>query len=106
MARKSVDIGDGEVNTQDLASGAMKLSVRTVIGEIVTIPPNHDAFAGAECPSGEFLTGGGYSSSLTRTGAVTREEPVDGNLWLVNAHNNDRSTEQLVAFAQCAKLIP
>ena len=93
-------IKDGEVKTQDLATGAIQLNVHTVKGDGVIIGPHDGGQDIAECPAGEIVTGGGFfSQSIVRTFVSV---PGDENEWAVSGINDDDNNPQtLTAFALC-----
>jgi hypothetical protein len=96
----SVDIGNGQVTAEDLASGAIQISI--VVGEPV------DVFAGmsdsqtVDCPSGEILTGGGFSSDGSIR--VMSSHPSDENTWFVeglNVGGTGGTSAPLTPYALC-----
>lgn len=109
---KSVDIGDGEVTTQDLAngavthetlaSGAIQIVIDTVVSPPINVSPLTQGFTSAACPTGTFLTGGGFQTPASDANVI-RSVPA-GNQWTVGVYNPSSSNIPLQAVAECAHL--
>jgi hypothetical protein len=107
---QSVDIGNGQVKTEDLANGVIQLKIHGLQGSIKEIPPGCNGFATVHCPSGEKVTGGGF---FIETGAevvqVLRNEQSDENSWLVSVRNHgtvSRSTNSRIRHWHCCWICP
>ena len=84
----SQTIVNGQVQTQDLASGAIQLNIHEVRGEVLTLDPGRTGTAIAFCPDGEILTGGGFETDYgVRVGASAQRGNGD-NAWVVEGAND------------------
>ena len=101
----SVDIVNGQVKTEDLASGAINLNIHQARGNEITLAPGGGGISRADCPSGEILTGGGFSTLYPVT--VYQNFPQDENTWAVTGFNDGGTDNRnLVAIALCAGASP
>jgi hypothetical protein len=101
----SEDIKNGQVNTIDLAPGAVKPNVHRVQGEGVSVPPGQVVSARADCPSGEIVTGGGIIAS--NIAGDFGSFPLDENTWAVNGATDDDSFNgHIIPFAVCMGASP
>jgi hypothetical protein len=88
--------------------------MRIVEGTPVSIPVASNGYAGnaaavAECPAGEFLTGGGANvtsgNSYTQHYNLAASKPIAGERWWAFATNSGGSQPgTLTAYAICAKM--
>jgi hypothetical protein len=94
----SEDIKNGQVNTVDLASGAIQLNVHRELAD-TTIDPGDFGGTSVDCPAGEILTGGGVTagSGVRVTGSL----PFDENTWAVTGVNEGSSQQDIRAHALC-----
>ena len=76
----STKIKNGEVKTEDIASGAIQLNIHRVQNDL-TLSPGAIGSLGAECPSGETLVGGGFKAGIHIQ--VYHSFPSDIPFWLV-----------------------
>lgn len=93
-----------------MASGP---TMRIVESPQVTIPVASGGFAGtaavtAQCPEGEFLTGGGATVTAGNSYAqhynLPASQPLNGQAWWAFATNSDAGAPgKLRAYAICAK---
>ena len=65
----SANIGAGQVNTSNIAPGAVTISTTEVIGPNTFLFPGHVADTVATCPPGTIVTGGGHTFEQS-TGAI------------------------------------
>jgi hypothetical protein len=97
----SADIADGGITSTDIASGAIKPNVHMVRSSTpTTIAAGSSGTATVDCPSGEILTGGGFSSS-SRIVRVFQNFPSDQNTWSVAEANDGGASSDLTAYAIC-----
>jgi hypothetical protein len=94
------DINNGAVNTVDIANDAIKPNVHIVKGDGTLIAPGGSGTDTADCPAGEILTGGGFSST-SRIVRVIHNFPFDENTWSVAEVNDGATPSTLFAFAIC-----
>ncbi len=66
----------------------------------VSIPAGSTGSATATCPSGTFVTGGGYASQ-TEAGTKVYTQSKEGNGWEVYMNNTTGSSQLLNAYAIC-----
>jgi hypothetical protein len=98
---KSVDIGDGEVNRGDLASGAIQLNPHEVRGSTIVVATKNFGQAFADCPAGNFLTGGGFGTQSPDV-HIVHSMPFDQNTWQVIGYNDNALNQySLTASAMC-----
>lgn len=99
------------LGTPGLARASNGLDI--VVGTPVTISPASGSFAGsasatAECPAGEFLTGGGANVSAGNSNLknyqLVSSLPLSTTSWWAFATNADPSAAgSITAYAICAK---
>ena len=101
---RSETIVDGQVQTQDLAIGAVVPNVDIVRGDGTLIAPGNIGGAYVYCPPGEILTGGGFETLGTTTSTGIRVETNHAqaeNLWLVYGFNEGTANASLQPVAIC-----
>ena len=90
-----------------------ELQVRTVSSDFVTVQPNSEGFAHADCAADEVATGGGVIESPPLTNEINPfVEDLGGQVGIppksawVFFYDNPGPEEVLIqAFAECAKLV-
>ena len=93
------DIADGAVTTSKLASGAIQLDVHRVQADL-TLGHGQVGSVDIDCPSGEILTGGGFTT--VNYAPVLHSFPNDENTWRIAAENDDSTaTAGVVGYALC-----
>jgi hypothetical protein len=98
----SSKIKNGEVKAEDIAAGVIPSgggalpNVHVVLSGPVDIPAGGSGFAQANCPDGEKVTGGGYSTNERATNNFP-----DGNSWVVLAVDDDDTPGGVQAYAVC-----
>jgi hypothetical protein len=96
---QSVDIVNGQVKTEDIASGAIQLNYRLLIGGGVNVDPGENKSTTIDCPAGEIMTGGGFSSEPQIR--VFISAPLDDNTWMVQGINEGELSANLAASVSC-----
>jgi hypothetical protein len=107
---RSETIVNGQVQTQDLASGAVVPNVHAVSGDLTLLPPGAYGVSSAVCPSGEKVTGGGFN--VGDGVQVMLSQPYYSNLydfsedrtwdvWVVHAINHASSRDSITVYALC-----
>lgn len=104
----SGSIKDGEVKTDDLANdavtsakiadGTIQLIIRQFT-EIESFAPGVTGRITVDCPSGQFLTGGGFLVGPSMR--VEGSQPIDVDSWAVNAENQGTADDGVIAYALC-----
>lgn len=97
----SQTIVNGQVQTQDLASGAIQLNIHEVRGELLTLDPGVHSTAQVECPDGEIVTGGGYLAVYPIHVTVTAQSPNGDNGWIVSGTNDASTDRNMQAIVYC-----
>jgi hypothetical protein len=100
----SADIADGTITSTDIASGAIQLNVHEVQDDFVTVPPGQSGFDTADCPPGEIVTGGGFTSAISAR--VIYSQAEDEDTWGVEAINESDLEMTMAAAAICAGPMP
>lgn len=106
----SLKIKNGEVKTEDLASGAVTLKAHRVTGSDLEVAPGHSEISSARCPSGKILLGGGYLSfggDMVATNSSpdpASNEPEEWQVIVQNLSPTDSGT--FGVLARCAELSP
>jgi hypothetical protein len=67
----------------------------------VTVAANGNGHLLAVCPSGAYLTGGGYAGS---SNLAVFSQFASGTNWEVDAHNTSGGTELLNSYGMCLTL--
>ena len=67
----------------------------------VTIPKNTTSGAEATCPSGSFVTSGGFTAPSDQSINVYRNSKSSGNGWKVSGKNTSSSSKSLAVYATC-----
>jgi hypothetical protein len=94
----SSKISDGTITSTDLASGAVQIT--RVLGNQVSVSPGDVGTAGAHCPAGKILTGGGIGTSGTNV-RVLSSLPFDADTWLIQGVNQSSTQATLTPYALC-----
>jgi hypothetical protein len=98
----STKIKNGEVKTEDLASGAVKpTNPQFVTGPLVILHPGERGGFEAECPTGTFLTGGGFQIGADVAVLASRPLGQDDNIWTVFGENVGTTDGDITAYALC-----
>ena len=94
---KAEDIADGVI--PDGGGGAIQLNVHSVTSELKVVEGNSLGVQTVDCPVGEVLTGGGFTSGTgVRAEALA---PQDENTWSVTVVNELASSNGFRAIAFC-----
>jgi hypothetical protein len=93
-------IVNGQVLTEDIAPGAIKPNVHRVVGDGVTIPPLDFRVDTAECPSGEVLTGRGFSIS-SNIKVIQNDQGANQKTWFVGGNNEDTTNSGSMQASIC-----
>jgi hypothetical protein len=96
---QSVDIVNGQVKTEDIASGAIQLNYRLLIGGGVNVDPGENTSTTIDCPAGEIMTGGGFSSEPQIR--VIISVPLDDYTWMVQGIKEGELSANLAASVSC-----
>jgi hypothetical protein len=96
---QSVDIVNGQVKTEDIASGAIFINHRLLWSGGVDVEPGETTSDTEDCPAGEILTGGGFSSEPPIR--VFFSAPSDVNTWMVQGINEGETSATLAASVSC-----
>ena len=96
---QSVDIVNGQVTTEDIASGAIAINHHVIIGAPVNVEPGETTSTTIDCPAGEIMTGGGFSSEPQIR--VFISAPLDDNTWMVQGINEGETSATLAASVSC-----
>jgi hypothetical protein len=67
----------------------------------VTIPKNTTSGAEATCPSGSFVTSGGFTAPSDQSMKIIQNFKSSGNGWRVLAKNTASSSKSLAVYATC-----
>jgi hypothetical protein len=95
----SVDIVDGQVGTADLANDAIKPIVQRVEESYGVNGGGLFSNAGATCPSGTILTGGGFYAPADIQ--VMGSFPASDTRWDVSALNRGTNAVEFSVYALC-----
>jgi hypothetical protein len=95
----SVDIVDGQVGTADLADDAIKPIVQRVEESYGVNGGGLYSNAGATCPSGTILTGGGFYAPADIQ--VMGSFPISDTRWDVSALNRGANVVEFNVYALC-----
>ena len=106
----------GATGAQGPAGPTQKLQVRTVQGNLVTVPVGQIGFSRAVCADDELVTGGGTTISNPDSNQVnypnvdfgTRPEGGVGdapNQWHFGILNPGPGSMDILAYAECSKLV-
>jgi len=87
-----------------------ELQVRTVLGDLVTVPPQARGHVNAQCASDEVVTGGGMEvqdeiNVINPTIGDNGSPPFNPNMWRAIYDNPGPQPVVVRAFAECAKLV-
>jgi hypothetical protein len=101
----SVDIGTGQVASVDIQDNTITSAdlgnvITRVQGSGININPSETEFAFVDCPSGQLVTGGGFTTSNVNL-RVTTSHPHDANTWVAEGVNQGTSEATLVGYALC-----
>ena len=96
---QSADIVNGQVKTEDIASGAIFINHRLLWSGGVDVEPGETTSDTEDCPAGEILTGGGFSSEPPIR--VFFSAPSDENTWMVQGINEGETSATLAASVSC-----
>jgi hypothetical protein len=104
----SIDIGTGQVRSEDILDGTITsadldsraVQVTRVEGINVTLDPGEFDSSTADCPAGETVTGGGFSTGAFQMRWVANY-PLDANTWEVSALNEGSGQAVFSAYALC-----
>ena len=96
---QSVDIVNGQVTTEDIASGAIAINHHVIIGAPVNVEPGETTSTTIDCPAGYIMTGGGYESEPQIR--VFISAPLDDNTWMVQGIKEGELSANLAASVSC-----
>ena len=105
---RSADIVDHTIQSVDIASGTLKLKTHFV-DETTIVEVGQAKGLTVSCPSGEQVTGGGYSSDPDMSTYINSPSEGASGIatgWQVAAQNNGNQDHGLVAFVMCAQPFP
>jgi hypothetical protein len=96
---RSVDIVNGEVKTEDIASGAIHPNVE-IRRLTLLLNPQSSGHLDIKCPPGQNVTGGGSWNDQQNV-RVMRDSPGDYDMWMIEASNGNNYGVQVDGFAVC-----
>jgi uncharacterized OsmC-like protein len=105
----SAKIVNGEVKTEDIASGAVKIETVERNGERSAPSPGNPLTTSlASCEGNEQLTGGGFSATDSVKIQISAEHDTIPETWIVAGRFDPTGTDSpdFTAHAYCAKIVP